>query len=87
MATFRNVGGLTQTFDVWYEIWKDGSEVYNNQQTVTSLDPGTTVQVSFAESLRKNRKRFNPERPDSILEHAVDEKKLEGYRSEPKTWN
>jgi len=35
------------------------------------------VQVSFAESLRKNRKRFNPERPDSILEHAVDEKKLE----------
>jgi len=35
------------------------------------------VQVSYAESLRKNRKRFNPERPDSILEHAVDEKKLE----------
>ena len=35
------------------------------------------VQVSFAESLRKNRKRFNPERPDSILEHAVEEEKLE----------
>lgn len=35
------------------------------------------VQVSYAESLRKNRKRFNPERPDSILEHAVDERKLE----------
>jgi hypothetical protein len=35
------------------------------------------VQVSFEESQRKNRKRFNPERPDSILEHAVDDKKLE----------
>jgi hypothetical protein len=35
------------------------------------------VQVSFEESQRKNRKRFNPERPDSILEHAVDDRKLE----------
>jgi hypothetical protein len=29
------------------------------------------VQVSFAESRRKNRRRFNPERPDSIREHAM----------------
>ena len=35
------------------------------------------VQVSYAESLRKNQLRFNPERPDSILEHAVEDEKLE----------
>jgi hypothetical protein len=35
------------------------------------------VNVSFAESLRKNRLRFNPDRPDSILEHALPDDKLE----------
>lgn len=34
------------------------------------------LQVSFEESLRKNRARFNPERPDSILEHALNDEKL-----------
>jgi hypothetical protein len=34
------------------------------------------VHVSFEESLRKNRRRFNPERPDSILEHALPDEKL-----------
>lgn len=35
------------------------------------------VNVSFAESLRKNRKRFNPDQPDSILEHALEDLKME----------
>jgi hypothetical protein len=35
------------------------------------------VQVSFAESLRKNRKRYNPQRPDSILEHGLSDEKME----------
>jgi hypothetical protein len=35
------------------------------------------VQVSFAESLRKNQRRFNPHRPDSILEHGLEDEKLE----------
>ena len=34
------------------------------------------VSVPFEESLRKNELRFNPERPDSILEHSLPEKKL-----------
>jgi hypothetical protein len=34
------------------------------------------VNVSFEESLRKNRRRFNPERPDSILEHSLPDAKL-----------
>jgi hypothetical protein len=35
------------------------------------------VNVSFEESLRKNRQRFNPDKPDSILEHALPDEKLE----------
>jgi hypothetical protein len=35
------------------------------------------VSVSYAESLRKNRLRFNPEHPDSILEHGLPDEKLE----------
>ncbi len=35
------------------------------------------VNVPFEESLRKNRRRFNPQRPDSILEHALPDEKLE----------
>ena len=34
------------------------------------------VRVSFEESLRKNRRRRNPDRPDSILEHSLADEKL-----------
>ncbi len=35
------------------------------------------IDVSYEESLRKNRRRFNPNRPDSILEHGLADEKME----------
>lgn len=35
------------------------------------------IDVTWEESLRKNRRRYNPDKPDSILEHALEDKKLE----------
>lgn len=35
------------------------------------------VKVPFEESLRKNRRRFNPNKPDSILEHGLSDEKME----------
>jgi len=34
------------------------------------------VRVPFEESLRKNRRRFNPDKPDSVLEHGLDDEKM-----------
>jgi hypothetical protein len=34
------------------------------------------VNVSFGESMRKNRRRFNPQAPHSILEHSLPDDKL-----------
>ncbi len=35
------------------------------------------IRVSWEESLRKNRRRKNPDKPDSILEHSLEDTKLE----------
>lgn len=35
------------------------------------------VRISWEESLRKNKRRYNPDRPDSILEHGLPDEKLD----------
>jgi hypothetical protein len=35
------------------------------------------IKVDWPESLRKNRRRYNPDRPDSWLQHALEDKKIE----------
>jgi len=35
------------------------------------------IRVDWPESLRKNRRRYNPDKPDSILQHAMEDKKME----------
>jgi hypothetical protein len=53
------------------EAYKHLSQQVVNHMAILYVD------VSFEESLRKNRKRFNPERPDSILEHGLSDEKME----------
>jgi len=40
------------------------------------------INVSYNESLRKNRRRFNPNRPDSILEHGLSDEKMQQLYAE-----
>jgi hypothetical protein len=57
-------GGFTRAFEhLSQEIAEKLAVVYLN--------------VSWEESLRKNRARFNPDKPDSILEHGLPDEKLE----------
>lgn len=37
------------------------------------------INVSYEESFRKNRRRFDPAQADSILFHGLPDKKMEGY--------
>lgn len=37
------------------------------------------IDVSYAESVRKNRRRFRPERADSVLYHSLPDDKMEFY--------
>jgi hypothetical protein len=46
-------------------------------ETIVSRMAILYINVSWEESLRKNRARFNPERPDSILEHGLSDRKME----------
>jgi hypothetical protein len=50
-------------------------------KTILEITAILYIHVSWAESLRKNRARYNPDRPYSILEHGLSDEKLDAlYR-------
>ena len=55
----------------WREAYRHLSERVLTTAAVIYVD------VTWEESLRKNRRRYNPDEPDSILEHALEDKKIE----------
>ena len=55
--------------------WKEGNSYLSDRV----LENGVVVYIdtTWEESLRKNERRFNPDKPDSWLEHALENKKIE----------
>ena len=79
----RGIPNYTETFTTLVEFSR-GTEHGGYKSAFSHLTPQMIenlavlyIDVSWEESLRKNRKRFNPERPDSILEHSLPDHKLE----------
>jgi hypothetical protein len=79
----RDQPDLHATHTVLIEFSR-GSEHGGYRRAYAHLSPAILSQaaifyidVPWEESLRKNRRRFNPERPDSILEHGLPDAKLE----------
>jgi hypothetical protein len=57
-------GGYREAFQhISKELWANTAILY--------------LDVPWEESMRKNRARFNPERPDSILQHGLEDQKME----------
>ncbi len=88
----RDVPDLTDTYTTLIEFSR-GKEHGGYQSAFEHLSTKILgklavmyVDVTWEESLRKNRKRFNPDRPDSILEHALPDEKLERLYKEV-DWN
>lgn len=79
----RDVPGLAAEFTTLIEFSR-GKEHGGYRSAFRHLLPEIAeraavlyLDVSWEESLRKNRKRFNPDKPDSILEHGLPDAKLE----------
>jgi len=79
----RDVPGLDAEYTTLVEFSR-GKEHGGYQSAFQHLLPEMVeraavlyLDVSWEESLRKNRRRFNPDKPDSILEHGLPDAKLE----------
>jgi hypothetical protein len=83
LKKLRNTPDYADTFTTIVEFSR-GSEHGGYRSAFAHLSPQMLekmavlyIDVNWEESLRKNRKRFNPEKPDSILEHSLEDWKLE----------
>jgi len=79
----RNIQDYAKTFTTIIEFSR-GKEHGGYQSAFSHLSPQLLkktailyIDVTWEESLRKNRKRFNSEKPESILEHSLPDSKLE----------
>jgi hypothetical protein len=79
----RDVSNYHESFTTIVEFSR-GSEHGGYRSAFSHLPPQMLnqmavlyIDVTWDESLRKNRRRFNPEKPDSILEHSLPDSKLE----------
>lgn len=78
----RDVSNYDESFTTIVEFSR-GTEHGGYQSAFSHLLPQMLpkmailyINVTWEESLRKNRKRSNPEKPDSILEHSLPDSKL-----------
>ena len=74
----------TKRNTVLVEFARGGDDAYTHAFSLLSDDilkraAILYVNVSYEESLRKNRRRFDPKRPDSILHHSLNDAKMERY--------
>ncbi len=79
----RDIADYSESFTTIVEFSR-GTEHGGYRSAFSHLSPQMLqkmavlyVDVPWEESLRKNRRRFNPEKPDSILEHGLEDWKLE----------
>ncbi len=79
----RDVSGYHDTRTAIFEFAR-GSQHGGFAEAYSYLSPEVLgrantiyIQVSRKESQRKNMRRANPDKPDSILEHSLEDKKME----------
>lgn len=79
----RDVAGFDERYTTLIEFSRGGehggyaSAFAHLSSEILSRAAVLYIDVSWEESLRKNRKRANPDKPDSILEHSLPDQKLE----------
>lgn len=55
--------------------WKTAFSFFSEE--ILAKGAALYINVDYSESLRKNRKRFNPDKPHSILEHGLSDDKMD----------